>query len=68
MHMGGRAADFLPPPSQLVKKEKTVKVTLELTCDSVAFFKKQAGRESVSYQRMMRELIDTYAHHYETVR
>jgi hypothetical protein len=66
MKMGERVKDFLPPPGKLVKREKTVKVTLELTEDSVAFFKRQAKRQSVPYQRMMRGLIDFYAHRFET--
>lgn len=68
MKMGERVADFLPPPSQLVKKEPTVKVTLDLTRESVAFFKHQAAKQSVPYQRMLRGLIDTYAKYYETAR
>jgi len=65
MKMGERVADFLPPPSMLVKRENTVKVTLELTEDSVAFFKKHAKREAVPYQRMLRGLIDAYAKQHE---
>ncbi len=65
LKMGERVRDFLPPPSQLVKREKTVKVTLELTEKSLAFFKKEARRESVPYQRMIRGLIDAYAGRYE---
>lgn len=61
MKLGERVADFLPPPAKLVKREKTVKVTLELTEDSVNFFKRQAKRASVPYQRMLRGLIDIYA-------
>ena len=64
--MGARMRDFLPPPARLVKREKTVKVTLELTEDSVDFFKRQAKREAVPYQRMLRGLIDIYAKQHET--
>jgi predicted DNA binding CopG/RHH family protein len=53
------------PPSQLVEREKTVKVTLELTEKSLAFFKKEARRESVPYQRMIRGLIAADAGRYE---
>ena len=65
LKIGERVKDFLPPLSQLVKREKTVKVTLELTEKSLAFFKQQAKRESVPYQRMIRGLIDAYAGQYE---
>jgi predicted DNA binding CopG/RHH family protein len=52
----------LPPPSQLVKRApQTTKITLEVTQDSLDFFKKQAKRARVPYQRMLRGLIDAYA-------
>ena len=63
--MGERVADVLPPPSVLVKREPTTKVTLELTQSSLAFFKKQAKHAHVPYQRMLRSLIDAYAKQYE---
>jgi predicted DNA binding CopG/RHH family protein len=50
--------DFLPPPDQLVFKEKTVKITLALSEDSVNFLKAQAGRHGLKYQQMIRSLID----------
>lgn len=56
-----RVDDFLPPPAQLVKREEKIKVTLELTKESVDYFKEQAKREHVPYQRMLRGLIDQYA-------
>ena len=62
--MGERVRNFLPPPSVLVKRELTTKVTLELTQSSVAFFKKQAKCVGVPYQRMLRGLIDGYAKQY----
>jgi predicted DNA binding CopG/RHH family protein len=65
MKMGERVKDFLPPPGSLVKKEPTVKVTLELTADSLKFFKQQAKRNHVPYQRMLRGLIDAYVQRYE---
>lgn len=67
LKMGEWVKDFLPPPSQLVKREKTVRVTLELTEKSLAFFKQQAKRQSVPYQRMIRGLIDAYAGQYDNI-
>jgi predicted DNA binding CopG/RHH family protein len=52
--------DFLPPPDQLVFKEKTVKITLALSEDSVNFFKTQADKHGLKYQQMIRSLIDKY--------
>ena len=53
--------DFLPAPSQLVLREDNVKVTLTLSRRSVAFFKREAGKARVPYQRMIRALVDAYA-------
>ncbi len=52
--------DFLPPPDQLVFKEKTIKVTLALSEGSVNFFKAQADKHGLKYQQMIRSLIDKY--------
>ena len=57
--------DFLPPPDQLVLKEDNVKVTISLKKSSVSFFKKEAKKHNTSYQKMIREVIDWYASHYE---
>lgn len=65
MKMSARVKDFLPPPSQLVKRPETVKVTLELTADSLNFFKQQAKLNHVPYQRMLRGLIDAYVQQHE---
>ena len=53
--------NFLPPPEQLVLKEDNVKVTLSLSQRSVEFFKREAGKRRVPYQRMIRALVDAYA-------
>lgn len=57
--------DFLPPPSALVRKEDTVKVTLALSRSSVEFFKREAQRNHTPYQKMIRTLVDMYATHHE---
>jgi hypothetical protein len=56
--------DFLPPPDRLVFKEDEVKVTISLSKHSVDFFKAHAARSKVSYQKMIRRLLDAYAVHY----
>ena len=53
--------DFLPSPSELVLREDNVKVTLSLSRRSVEFFKREAGKAHVPYQRMIRALVDSYA-------
>jgi len=59
--IGSVVNDFLPPPEQLVLKEPTVKVTLSLSKRTVDFFKSHARRQGVSYQKMVRRLLDVYA-------
>ena len=53
-------ADFLPTPQELAFREETVKVTIALSKASVDFFKQEASRHQVSYQRMIRRLLDEY--------
>ena len=52
--------DFLPPPEELVRKEETVKVTLNPSKSSVEFFKRHARKHRVPYQGMIRRLLDLY--------
>jgi predicted DNA binding CopG/RHH family protein len=56
--------DFLPPPDQLVLKEDNVKVTISLKKSSIQFFKQQAKKHRIPYQKMIREVVDWYASHY----
>lgn len=58
--------DFLPPPDQLVLRESNVKVTLSLSQKSVDFFKREAKKAHVPYQRMIRALVDAYARKADT--
>jgi predicted DNA binding CopG/RHH family protein len=53
--------DFLPRPDALVPREDNVKVTLSLSRRSLDFFKREARKRRVPYQRMIRALVDTYA-------
>jgi hypothetical protein len=53
--------DFLPSPEQLAFKEEKVKITISLSRASLDFFKEQAGIHQTSYQKMIRNLLDTYA-------
>jgi predicted DNA binding CopG/RHH family protein len=57
--------DFLPSPDQLVLKEDNLKVTISLKKSSIDFFKQQAKKHKTSYQKMIREVVDWYASHYE---
>jgi predicted DNA binding CopG/RHH family protein len=53
--------DFLPSPSQLVLKEKQVKVTINLKESSIDYFKKVANKNHTQYQKIIRNLLDYYA-------
>jgi hypothetical protein len=59
--IGKPMKNFLPSPDQLVLRESNVKVTLSLSQKSVDFFKREAKRQHVPYQRMIRALVDAYA-------
>ena len=52
--------DFLPSPSELAKRQKTVKVTLALTASTLDFFKQTAQSHHTPYQKMIRNLLDEY--------
>ena len=53
--------DFLPPPDELVRRARKVKVTLEVTQPTVDVFRKKAGGSTVQSRRMMGQLLDFYA-------
>ena len=56
-----RVEDTLPKSSELIFPEDNVKVTLSLSRSSVDFFKREAKRQRVPYQRTIRALVDKYA-------
>jgi hypothetical protein len=57
-----RIKDDLPSPDQLAGEiSQQTKVTLALDNDALAFFKREANRRNTSYQRMIRNLVRSYA-------
>jgi len=52
--------DFLPSPEELAYKEDTVKITITLSTESVEFFKQEAKKHHIQYQKMIRRLLDAY--------
>ncbi len=58
--------DFLPAPDELVFKEESLKVTLNLSRTSVEFFKKIADKNGSKYQKIIRNLLDSYVNHYSS--
>jgi uncharacterized protein (DUF4415 family) len=56
--------DFLPPPSELVKKTQKEKITISIDADCIRFFKIEAEKHNTKYQTMMNEVLSHYARHY----
>ena len=56
--------DFLPPPDRLLPQEETIKITIALDAKTLKFFKQYASKASQKYQRMIREVLKTYARKY----
>jgi predicted DNA binding CopG/RHH family protein len=54
-------SDFLPSPAELAFRDESVKVTISLSKKSIEFFKSEASKYHTQYQRMIRQLLDTYA-------
>lgn len=55
--------DLLPSPESLVKKEKNIRITINLNKSSVDYFKQLAGSSDQKYQRVIRNLLDYYVVH-----
>jgi len=60
-----RVEDFLPSPGELIPAASTVKVTISLNRSSVRFFKGAAHKHHTKYQKMIREVLDRYASHFQ---
>jgi predicted DNA binding CopG/RHH family protein len=56
--------DFLPPPSKLVLKEDSSRITIVLSKKSISFFKEESKRSGVPYQTMIKRVLDLYTEHY----
>ncbi len=57
--------DFLLSPEALFPKRESVKVTLVVDKESVDFFRSKARKAGLKYQRMIREVLREYSHHYQ---
>ena len=53
-------SDFLPTPQELSLRNQNTKITISLSTESINFFKDQANRHDMQYQRMIRQLLDDY--------
>jgi len=59
--------DFLPSPEELALKQKNTKVTISLSSESVAYFKDDAKKHHMQYQKMIRQLLDEYVAHQKNI-
>ena len=53
-------SDFLPTPQELSLRNRNTKITISLSAESIDFFKDQAKRHDMQYQKMIRQLLDEY--------
>ena len=56
--------DDLPSPKVLARAFETQRVTMDIENDTLEFFKRQANVTGAKYQRLMREVLKSYAHRY----
>jgi predicted DNA binding CopG/RHH family protein len=57
--------DFLPSPEELILKEKTQRITINLSEKSLNFFREAAKKYNVSYQQMIKQVLDKYSDYYQ---
>lgn len=56
--------DWFPSPAEISKMLHTAKITITMEDGTVHYFKEQAKKNNVSYQRMMREVLKNYVRHH----
>lgn len=52
--------DFLPPPEVLARAKTVVKITLNLDNEIIEYFKDQAKKHKIPYQRLIKFVLDQY--------
>ena len=56
--------EFLPSPAEIARSMDKIKITITLTGDSIEYFKKQAEKHDIQYQRLIRSILDEYVVHH----
>ena len=56
----GRIVNILPSPAELASMARTERATLTLTKATLDFFRKEAKKEHVSYNILIRNALDEY--------
>jgi hypothetical protein len=64
MFLGERVFNLLPSPEELMSAEKTQRITLNLTEDTVDFFKERAEKQNYPYQQLIRNVLDKFVDSY----
>lgn len=59
----GRIVNILPNPAELANMARTERATLTLTKATLDFFRKEAKKEHVSYNILIRNALDEYIRH-----
>ena len=57
-------SDFLPSPSELVRKSEKEKITIAVDKRSLELFKRYAKTHQAKYQNMINGVLDAYADKY----
>lgn len=60
LEFGEIVEDFLPSPSQLIPKQKTVEFTINLTEEKLLLIEKEAHQKSISSQNLIQSIIDLH--------
>jgi len=60
-------SDFLPSPKELSLRNKNTKITISLSTESINYFKDQANLNNMQYQKMIRQLLDSYVFQQKTL-
>jgi predicted DNA binding CopG/RHH family protein len=56
----------LPSSEELALNEETTRITINLNKKSVEFFKEEAQKAGIPYQKLIRKIVDLYAEHHAT--
>jgi predicted DNA-binding protein YlxM (UPF0122 family) len=60
LEFGEIVEDFLPPPSELIPKQKKVEIKLNLAEEKLLLIEKEANKKNISSQDLIESIIDKY--------
>ncbi len=60
LEFGEIVEDFLPPPSQLIAKQKKVTITIELTEEKLQLIESEAKKKQLSYSSLIESILNDY--------